>query len=400
MSVLVLGLAAALASAPMSGQRYSLVARSQTFEAALGLVRIEQVFQDGDNLLDRFTVTRLVKADAEGNPLPPGALRGAIILLPGSASNFEMFEVGHSAASIANYLATMGVDVYGYSPRARGVPPGYCDAPSHCAPMAGWGLDTYVSDIDYVRGLATQAYPSKLPLIGGASLGVFLTIASLRYSPAKYSGAILWEGTLYLGKYGFTNTYARQCQRLTADVQSGSYFDASSGALQLMLLLYLTAPDAQSPFASNETNRQFAEWMLTTSMGPPNGPPGYTYFSGDVGTGFQFLDETLLGDFAAQFNAYEPLALERDYTCAMAGDRTYTDGVALASFRGAILSLQAGRGFGRWAEANLGLFTQATITRYQKQQYGHADLIVPKDYAAILDQPIGSWVSAVLSRGP
>lgn len=175
-------------------------------------------------------------------------------------------------------------------------------------------------------------------------------------------------------------------------MDSGQYYDSESYTfLKATTALARFDPDGASPFVPGFSNREFYLYLLTTPNDPPVAEaPGYTYAAGNMTEGLFYVDEDMLFIFAQQMNDYEPIALMRDYICGFAGDRTFTS--KLAKFKAPILSMQAGLGFGAYAEDNLALFKNADISRYLLPTYGHGDIGAPKNYVNIICQPIWYWL--------
>ena len=368
---------------------YRVVSETADINEVLHLGKYEYVIQVGHNDLDRFTMHRVVKLDENYRPLRPCLLEGAFILLPGGGSNFDIYLLGPDGESLATYLALRGLDVYAYSPRGRGLVTGFCDT-NDCSAMKYWGMDTYIRDIEYIRKQATRLH-HKRPVVGGLSLGALLSIAAINEKPNAYAGAVLWEGSLY---YAPPTSYllVDPCNYYKALWDSGQYFDNEMyPVLKLMLWLYRNDPDSPSPFVPEMTNRDFFLLYITSPHDPPEGEaPGYTYAAGDLVNGLYYVDEAMLFDFGMQMNDYEPMALIRDYICGLAGERTFTD--RLGRYKDPIFSMQAGIGFGIYAEDTLALFGTTDITRYLQPEFGHADFATPKNYVDTICVPIWEWL--------
>jgi pimeloyl-ACP methyl ester carboxylesterase len=368
---------------------YKVVCQNVAINEALSLGKYETVIQAGHNELDRFTMHRVVKLDENYQPLKPCSLKGAFILLPGGSCNFASYLLGPDGESLATYLALKGIDVYGYSPRGRGLVTGFCDS-NDCSSMKYWGIATYVKDIEYIRKKAARLH-HKRPVVGGLSLGAILSVAAVNKKPNAYAGAVLWEGGLYYGP-PTSDLFTDTCAYYKALWESGQYFDNEMyPVMKLMVWLYYFDPNGPSPFAAGMTNWEFFVFFAVSPHDPPDGEaPGYTYAGGDMVNGFYYLDENMILDFAMQMNDYEPVAIFRDYMCGLAGERTFTN--RLEIFTGPILSMQAGLGFGYYVEDNLALFGTTDITRYIKPEFGHADFGVPINYVDTICIPIWEWL--------
>src|ERR1043166_2357544 len=82
------------------------------------LLVTEWTVQDGSDPASRFTIHRVHKPNAH--------TRGVLLLMPGGGSSFDLYtadEDGQLQQSFAGFFATRGFDVWGYSPRTRGLAP-------------------------------------------------------------------------------------------------------------------------------------------------------------------------------------------------------------------------------------------------------------------------------------
>ncbi len=370
---------------------YQTISRTTEIIDDLGLARVETVIQAGNDELNRFTMHRVVKVDEDNNILPPCQLKGAFVLLPGGASGFEMYEAGHDEDSTAYYLAMRGIDVYGYSSRARGLELGYCSE-NDCSQMENWGMRTYARDISYIRWIATMRH-FKRPAVGGVSLGTMLTVASISRNPFAWAGAVLWDGTLYYAS-PLADQYTDVCTQLKTQVKEGIYYDDQTyPGFKYMHMLATMDPDGDSPFAPGFTNEQFLIYVFTTPSDPPQGEaPGYTYAAGDLINGFTYVDDELLADIVYQFNDYEPTALVRDYVCGFSGEREFSRW--LGFYTEPVLMLGAGMGFGPYMQDNLDLLgtSEADITQYLYTERGHGDMLGSTDMTDIVNAPMYQWL--------
>jgi len=149
------------------------------------------VVQEGSNSVDRFEMTRVWN--------PSVTTKEAILMLPGGNTNFESYEVsgtGFYTDTLAGHLAQAGFEVWGYSPRSKGIPAGTCDVPFSCPYLLNWGLGTIALDADYIRSEVVST-TGVVPAIGGFSLGAITSIVAANMNPTGYSGILLWEGMLY-----------------------------------------------------------------------------------------------------------------------------------------------------------------------------------------------------------
>ncbi|HVR96875.1 MAG TPA: hypothetical protein VMW27_09690 [Thermoanaerobaculia bacterium] len=359
------------------------------------LLVTEWAVQDGADPAARFTIHRMRK--------PAAHTRGVLLLMPGGGSNFALYtadEEGQLLQSFAGFFATRGFDVWGYSPRTRGLAPGACSATVDCSGMGDWGMAKVVADALYIREWIRDVHGPVQPVIGGFSLGAMSTLAVVDAAPHDWAGAILWEGMLYSEDPTVLAANGVVCASLEAQLAAGQLWDdATYSSLQLFYGLATADPDGPSPVPGFEglTNRQVFILLLTTPQpAPPAYVPGYTLMAGSLATGFSFASETRIGMLIAQLNAYEPLVLIRDYTCALAGERTFTGN--LESFQAPVYAVRAGHGFGSWMDDNLELLGSDEITTNFVADFAHGDHYASPDFRRIMAQPLFDWLKRVAER--
>ena len=160
------------------------------------LSRTATTIQSGANSLDRFTMTKVVKAG-----LPDEPIKGAVLLLPPLGSGFQNYEAtenGDYNNSFVAFFARRNFVVYGYSPRQNGLVAGSCESGAvDCSPMANWGMETIGNDVAYIRAQIGQQFPGLKVVVGGLSMGSIAALAALNTAPNDYAGAILIEGTIH-----------------------------------------------------------------------------------------------------------------------------------------------------------------------------------------------------------
>ncbi len=130
--------------------------------------------------------------------------------------------------------------------------------------------------------------------------------------------------------------------------------------------------------------------MTTPQPAPPGYVPGYTLVAGSI-DGLTYASEARIGMLIAQFNAYEPMALIRDYTCALGGERTFTGN--LGRFKAPVLAIQAGRGFGLWMNDNLELLgSDDDVSTEVWIDLAHGDLYASREHLSSILQRIYGWL--------
>jgi pimeloyl-ACP methyl ester carboxylesterase len=160
------------------------------------LSRTVTTIQSGANPLNRFYMTRVVKAG-----VPNEALQGVILLLPPLGSGFQNYEAAENGdynESFVAFFARRNFVVVGYSPRQQGLTAGSCESGAiDCSPMADWGLQTIVNDVAFIRQQIATEFTDLKVVIGGLSMGSVASMATLNAHPTDYAGALLIEGTLH-----------------------------------------------------------------------------------------------------------------------------------------------------------------------------------------------------------
>ncbi|HEX6898535.1 MAG TPA: hypothetical protein VF789_02435 [Thermoanaerobaculia bacterium] len=387
----IVGFAAVL-PVPATAADYQVV--SVTERRVGPLVITEETVQAGADPVARFTLHRMTKADA--------ASRGALLMMPGGASNFAFYTAdqdGKELQSFAAYLALRGVDVWGYSPRTRGLAPGACSGAVDCSGMAGWGMQSVVDDALYIRERIRQVHGADRPVIAGLSLGAMSTLALMNAAPDDWAAAVVWEGMLYSTDPVVLAANQVSCDEVEARIANGEIWDdANYPVIRLLYALATADPDGPTPlpgFPPGFTNRQVFLALLTTPQpAPPGYVPGYTLAVGSVETGFTYSSEARLGMLIDQLNHYEPLALIRDYTCALAGERIFTGN--LESFTAPVYAIGGGHGFGAWMGDNIDLLGSTDVTWNYIPEFGHGDHFASPEHRRLLEEPLFQWLKRVL----
>jgi hypothetical protein len=238
----------------------------------------------GRGKYDRFTLHRLI---AESKPYHPGPTQSNIFLTHGANQNFEdiYLEPGtmdlNPGTSIAMYLASNGVDVWGIDLGWTHIPAGETDF----AFFENWGVDRDVNDIlkgmsiaRLIRGITKQGF-GKMNLLG-FSYSVALAYMAARYETQQHrikrdiSGLIVVDGQL---KYDPTDQVAIN----NACIAAQNNLDAlNSGIFNTQVTLGIfgelaaQAPSDPSPILPGLTNFQAALFLGANTYqllpGPPN----------------------------------------------------------------------------------------------------------------------------------
>jgi pimeloyl-ACP methyl ester carboxylesterase len=374
-------------------ETYQIVG-TQTSALEGNLTKTVTTVQVGGNPLDRFLITRVVK------DVPPGALKGTMLLLPPLGSGFQNYEVGDGGdykKSFAGFFASRNYDVWGYSQRVQGLTAGSCESGAiDCSPMAGWGLQTIVNDVAFIRQQIALAHPGEKPFVGGLSLGSIASVAVINSAPGDYAGAILIEGTLYDEDPAVRAINANFCSFFEDQLANGVFFDGQ-GTPGFKLLSHLAEVDPDSPtplpgFPPGFTNhRAWVAAMAAPPLSPTTPRPGYIFLAGSVEEDrFFFADEPLVHANIRGFVDYVATRTIRDVSCGLAGERAFTDN--LHSFGGPVIVFAGGRGFGTGMLDTAALLTSAQVTTNFNDEYGHVDHVFSVNHLQEVEHPVLQWL--------
>jgi pimeloyl-ACP methyl ester carboxylesterase len=386
-------LALLLCARPAHAQTYQIIS-TQSSTVAGDLTRTVSTVQVGSNPLDRFLITRVAKS------VPSGASRGTLLLLPPLGSGFQNYEVGDDGdynKSFAGFFARRNFDVWGYSQRVQGLSAGTCESGTvDCAPMSGWGLQSIVSDVAFIRAQIELAHPGEKPIVGGLSLGSIASVATINAHPDDYAGAILLEGTLYDENAEVRAVNANFCAAFNDLLANDVYYDGQ-GTPGFKLLNHLAEvdPNGLTPlpgFPPGFTNhRAWVAAMSAPPLSPTTPRPGYAFLAGSVTEDrFFYASEPLVHANIRGFVDYVATRTIRDVSCGMAGERTFTDN--LQNFDGAVIMFAGGRGFGTGMTDTAGLLSSAKITLNYREEYGHVDHVFSTRHLQEVEHPVLSWL--------
>jgi pimeloyl-ACP methyl ester carboxylesterase len=353
---------------------------STTTTTVSGLTRVATIVQDGSDSHNQFTMTRVYDSTA--------TLRGSVLLMPGQGANFELYEVdelGNYLNSVAGYLASSGYDVWGYSPRTKGIATTDCVVPGSCPWVNTWGLDVIADDANYIRSQIAVVHGAQYPVIGGWSFGAIMTLAVMNKYPTGWSGAIVWEGALYSTDAGVTVGNAVACADQTTQLTAGLYIgEGSLAALQEIATLPALVRDPALRVAA------------TTPNVPPTGfVPGYELLAGSALAYTYASNARLVLALQTGFNAVESVLLLRDIRCSLAGERTFDSN--LGSFTAPLYIIRTGHGFGPYMDETLNLIGTASGSRSTNLQsgFGHGDHYAASSHLTYLEAPTVAWLNTV-----
>jgi pimeloyl-ACP methyl ester carboxylesterase len=374
-------------------QTYQIVG-AETTTVAGDLKKTVTTVQAGSHPLDRFLITRVRKS------APGQSSKGTLLLLPPLGSGFQNYEVGDGGdytKSFAGFFARRGFDVWGYSQRVQGLTAGTCESgAADCSAMAGWGMQTILDDVAFIRTQVELAHPGEKPVVGGLSLGSIASIAVINQRPQDYAGAILIEGTIYDTDPAVLAINAGFCSFFDAQLAAGVYYDGqNTPGFKLLNHLAEVAPGDPTPlpgFPEGFTNhRAWVAAMSAPPVSPTTPRPNYYFLAGSVAEDrFFFADESLVHANINAFVDYVATRTIRDLNCGLAGERTYTNN--LQSFTGPVIMFVGGHGFGSGMTDTAALLSNSKVSVNYREEYGHVDHVFSTDHVHEVEHPVLAWL--------
>jgi pimeloyl-ACP methyl ester carboxylesterase len=261
--------------------------------------------------------------------------------------------------------------------------------------MASWGIQTRLDDFKFIRDLIAAEHGSVKPVVGGVSLGGLTALAAVNQDPNAYAGVILIEAGIAPLSDSRRASHHDYCSLLRDQLNLGKWFDSDSAALGMAVLqLSLASPDATSPFFPPATNRQaYLLTLGTPSPGPPYSPfpAGLVLVTTSVSENRLLVaSENLTASQILNANFFIPTAEVIDATCALGGERTFSNN--LGAFTGPVLAFEAELGLGKEMQSTLGLLGSRNIQVHFDPGFGHADLFYHPDHATRLEGTILQWL--------
>ena len=382
-----------LVSSITNAQPYQVIS-TQNSVVGGDLNKTVTVVQEGNNSLDRFKMSKVVKSVA------PEGIKAAILLMPPLGSGFQNYEAtdtGDYNNSFVAFFARRNFVVFGYSQRVNDLTAGSCESGAiDCSPMQNWGLQTIVDDAEFIRQQIAAEYPGLKIVIGGLSLGSLASTSVLNAHPNDYAGAILVDGTIHDTDPTVRAINQNFCTQFEGLLAGGVYFDGQNApGFKAINQLAQVAPNAPSPIPAFAGLTNHQAWVLALSA-PPLSPvsprPGYFNAAGSVVEDrLFFANEALVHANIATFVDYTTIRSLRDLSCGLAGETTFTNN--LGAFHGPVIMFAAGHGFGTAMFDTAQLMTSADVTINFKEQYGHVDYLFNTKHLQQLEHPILTWLT-------
>ncbi len=367
------------------------------------LTRTELTVSTGSGPLDRFKMVRVAASDPHANFV------GSLLLVPPLGTTFNFYEQRDQfntfGSAMTEFFALRGFDVYGYSPRYEGIPAGTCEAGAiDCSAMKGWGMQSIVDDVTFVRSQISVLHPGAKVVIGGLSLGCLSTISVVNAHPGDYVGAVTWEGLMYSANAQVRALDQGYCSALQAQLAANVFYDGvDENVLKQVMELSRVTPGGLTPnplFPPSLTNHQT---MVAAVSTPTPGPasmtvPNEILIAGDLAQDrLLFASEPRVYENVSRFTSYAPVALLADVTCSIAGEQSqFTSN--LGQFKAPLLAIGGGHAFGAYMSDQIGLFGSAQKTFLLQPDFGHVDHYMTPLHLQYVEEPILAFLLGVFAR--
>ncbi|WP_375760289.1 hypothetical protein [Corallococcus exercitus] len=415
-----------------------LTASSMTREAlGGGLAHYTWKVRVGTGKYDAVTVHRVVR---EARAWIPARSRRAVFMVHGDLWGFVPAFLTNTCVStmpedrsLAAYLASQDVDVWGLDLRWVGVPETETDFQF----MEGWSLRTHVKDLgtglalaDVVRRLSGNGNNDRMFLLGwsrGATIGyAYLDAESQRpRGQRRVDGFVPMDMVLRFApeaaeqrQWACDRYQVLQAARDEGRTEGGLLGPAPGTPVRLIGQLAAQAPNSPSPLAApglvggpTPTNRQFAVIAAgkTAALFAPLQPltPGY-HLAGSVTdvaglpVKTAFTPEPTLFDYLQLALPYQSLNEVVETEAQLCGlDVPYDD--HLQDVKVPVLYVGAAGGVGHYGEYSTRLLGSTDVTRIivrsrpeseRALDFGHADLFLARDARVRVWQPILQWMQA------
>ena len=378
----------------------------------------DYVIPTGTGPYDRIGVHRVVQIQ-DGRPM---AASNGVFLVHGDIWKFDAAFVGGTSPSqsVAVYLASRGIDVWGIDLDWTLVPAGTTDLSF----MRGWGLQHNIDEVETglafaraVRAL-TGSSADKLTLMAW-SRGGWIGYALLNEESRKPEILRQVRAFIPVDNYFKVNdptTRSTICsfeQAVDSDVENGIYGYDNSVVAEVGTLAQQAPNDPSPIFGPPYTNLQASlTYGAATFEPPPSFTPFYHFVAGtfpnndidQIPTGLVYTSVSRWNAFLASASPFEASTLIRDtyaITCSPGPTGQFDD--ALRQVTVPVLYVGAGGGFGPAGLYSLTLLGSKDVSShivsfYPSSQaafdFGHVDLFNARDAQQLVWTPIYNWLAA------
>jgi|GEM_PF-2862175 len=399
---------------------------------------------------DKIGIHRVVKT-CGGEPVQTKA---GVTMIPGSWQNFraayllsaqtDVPEIDVNC-SLAVYLATNDIDVWGIDLRRSFVPQyyshttvPYCNHPDadNCSFMKDWNVSTYIDDMRTavvfagITRLTTGQEPGKMFMLGAGSGGM-LTYAyandearpELPPEPWGLRGIITMDiaykfdsdtEVIYCTNYSDPNTSTTMnasdaaCLRyriLKSMYDNGTYYDDTAISMKQIANSSDVDPNGTSPTIPGFTNEEVGELLLSATylFQPRPQPPqitGFHYCTGSFNetghpAGLNFTNADYMTDLTRSLDAFRSIGcmMEEEAimcNCSAVVDVPYDDN--LGNIRLPVMYVGGGTGYGGEGNYTTSLLRSADVTNLIVPGYGHIDMLYADCAESTVWAPMCDWI--------
>jgi hypothetical protein len=377
----------------------------------------DYIIPTGTDVHHRVGVHRIVQVQ-NGRPI---TAPNGVFLVHGDIWNFNAAFVGGNtpSESVAVYLASKGLDVWGIDLGWTLVPSGTTDLSF----MQGWGLQRDINDVEVAMAFAravrvvSGSSAAKLALMAW-SRGGWIGYALLNEESQKPDALRQVRAFIPVDNYFKVNdptTRATICsfeQSTEDDIESGIYGYDESAVAQLGILAQ-DAPNDPSPiFGPPYTNLQASLTEGAATFQPSGLFTRFYHFVGGtfpandinaIPTGLVYTNLARWNAFLSSASPLESSTLIRDtyaITCSQGPTGPFDD--HLADVTVPVLYVGAGGGFGRAGLYSLTLLGSRDVSSHIVSfdppdkaafDFGHVDLFNARDARQLVWTPIYEWLA-------
>ena len=181
-------------------------------------------------------------------------------------------------------------------------------------------------------------------------------------------------------------------------MKNGHFIETQGmGTFKKLYNSFKRKPNGWSPFGKllglpfRSTHADVFYYALT--MDQPDGfNDRYVYAMGNWKKHqFDYASVDIIGQALSTVAYYLPIAVTRDYSCAIAGKKDYVSN--LVAFKRPILAIGQEFGFGKAMEDNLSIFSKNQVKFIYYGGMGHGDGVFSANRRKYIDEPLLKWLS-------
>jgi hypothetical protein len=386
----------------------------QRREIAPGIAHYRFDLQVGAGEHDRIRLHRIVRELA---PWEPETSQRTVFLVHGDAWGFEATYLTSLATTavpddqnVAAFLAANDMDVWGLGFRWSLVP---ADA-GDLSFMTDWGLGTSIGDLDLGLAVARQVRLvtgngfARMHLLGW-SRGGQIGWAQLGAESQRPPGLRHVRGFVAMDHTFATDDEAIQQSNCASHASLQARIDGGAIASQFGIVAVIgdyaaSAPDDPSPFFPILSNADLAEWIGADVAG---GAIPYLHSVGGIVDPATFETELLYTQpthwfaFLSGVSPYQPLRISLDGAAILCDqvDSPYDDHLTAIEVPVLYVGVAGGYGAAGAYTTTQVASTDVTVsivsqTANPAHDWGHNDLFLADDAAALVWQPVLDWIES------